>query len=137
ATAHSVAWYDMLTTMSHYGAARLAEAGRTREFQVRHRDYYRRLAARWAEDSFSPRQSDWYIRMRREHDNLRAALDFCLAEPGEAEAALEIAAPIWNFWFAGFLREGHRYLSRAIDAAPVQTPTRALGLWAGSYLAMF
>ncbi|TCO51886.1 putative ATPase [Kribbella antiqua] len=136
-TTHTVAWYDMLSTISEYGGMRLAEAGRTREFRLRHRDYYRSLAARWAEDSFSPRQSDWYLRLRREHDNLRAALDFCLSEPGEGAAALEIAAPIWNFWFAGFLREGHRYLSRAIDAAPEQTPTRALGLWAGSYLAMF
>ncbi|NIK60439.1 ATP-binding protein [Kribbella shirazensis] len=137
ATDHSVAWYDMLTTISQYGAMRLAEAGRTSEFRLRHRDYYRDLAAGWAEDSFGPRQADWYIRMRREHDNLRAALDFCLAEPGEGPVAVEIAAPIWNFWFAGFLREGHRYLSRAIAAAPEQTPARALGLWAGSYLAMF
>ncbi|MEU4601687.1 LuxR C-terminal-related transcriptional regulator [Kribbella sp. NPDC023972] len=137
ATDHSVAWYDMLTTISQYGGMRLAEAGRTREFRLRHRDYCRRLAAGWAEDSFGPRQADWFIRMRREHDNLRAALDFCLAEPGEGQAALEIAAPIWNFWFAGYLREGHRYLSRAIVAAPEQTPTRALGLWAGSYLSMF
>jgi predicted ATPase/DNA-binding CsgD family transcriptional regulator len=137
ATRHTVAWYDMLSTIGQYGGMRLAEAGRTREFQLRHRDYYRRLAARWAAESFGPRQSDWYIRLRREHDNLRAALDFCLAEPGEAPAALEIAAPIWNFWFAGYLREGHRYLSRALDAAPEQTPVRALGLWAGSYLAMF
>ncbi|GAA1117372.1 LuxR family transcriptional regulator [Kribbella jejuensis] len=137
ATSHTVAWYDMLSTISQYGGMRLAEAGRTREFQFRHRDYYRELAARWAAESFGPRQSDWYIQLRREHDNLRAALDFCLAEPGEAAAALEIAAPIWNFWFAGYLREGHRYLSRALDAAPEQTEVRALGLWAGSYLAMF
>ncbi|MEI8409557.1 MULTISPECIES: ATP-binding protein [unclassified Kribbella] len=137
ATDHSVAWYDMLTTISQYGAMRLAEAGRTREFRLRHRDYCRNLAAEWAEDSFGPRQADWYIRMRREHDNLRVALDFCLSEPGEGPAAVEIAAPIWNFWFAGFLREGHRYLTRAIEAAPEPTPARALGLWAGSYLAMF
>ncbi len=137
ATDHAVAWYDMLSTISQYGGMRLAEAGMTREFRLRHRDYYRTLAAGWAEDSFGPRQADWYIRMRREHDNLRVALDFCLAEPDEEPAALEIAAPLWNFWFAGFLREGHRYLSRAIDAAPEQTPARALGLWADSYLAMF
>jgi DNA-binding CsgD family transcriptional regulator len=137
ATDHSVAWYEMLTTISQYGGMRLAQSGRTREVWLRHRDHYRALATAWAEDSFGPRQADWYIRMRREHDNLRVALDFCLAEPGEGQAALEIAAPIWNFWFAGFLREGHRYLSRAIDAAPEQTPARALGLWAGSYLAMF
>ncbi len=137
ATAHTVAWYDMLTTISQYGGRRLAEAGRTREFKLRHRDYYRALAATWAEDSFGPGQADWFIRMRREHGNLRAALDFCLAEPGEGPAAVEIAAPLWNFWFAGFLREGHRYLTLAIDAAPEPTPARALGLWAGSYLAMF
>jgi len=137
ATTHPVAWYDMLGTICHYGGRQLAEDGRTREFRLRHRDYYRTLAARWEADSFSPRQADWFIRLRREHENLRVALDFCLAEPGEGAAALEIAAPIWNFWFAGFLREGLRYLSRAIDATPEQTPTRAKGIWAGAYLAMF
>jgi predicted ATPase/DNA-binding CsgD family transcriptional regulator len=137
ATDHTVAWYDILSTMCHYGGRRLADAGRTREFELRHRDYYRTLAARWEADCFSPRQADWYIRMRREHENLRVALDFCLSEPGEGPAALEIAAPLWNFWFAGFLREGHRYLSLAIDAAPEQTPTRAKGIWAGAYLSMF
>jgi predicted ATPase/DNA-binding CsgD family transcriptional regulator len=135
ATTHTVAWYDMLTTICQYGAVRLGD--RTREYQVRHRDHYRALADRWATDSFSPQQADWYIRMRREHDNLRTAIDFCLTEPDGGPAALQIGAPIWNFWIAGFLREGHRYLSRALDAAPEQTPTRALGLWAGSYLAMF
>jgi predicted ATPase/DNA-binding CsgD family transcriptional regulator len=135
ATTNTVAWYDMLTTICQYGAVRLGD--RTREYQVRHRDHYRALAARWATDTFGPRQADWYIRMRREHDNLRTAIDFCLTEPGGGPAALEIAAPIWNFWFAGLLREGHRYLSRALDAAPEQTPARAFGLWAGGYLAMF
>lgn len=137
ATDHAVAWYDMLTTISQYGGARLESAGRTREYRLRHRDHLRTLAAGWAAESFSPRQADWFIRMRRERDNLRVALGFCLAEPGEGPVALEIAAPLWNFWFAGCLREGHRYLTRAIEAAPEQTPQRALGLWAGSYLAMF
>ena len=71
------------------------------------------------------------------HGNLRAALEFCLAEPGEAAAALDIAAPIWNFWFAGFLREGYRYLIRALDLATEPTSGRAHALWAASYLAMF
>ncbi|MEU4389191.1 LuxR C-terminal-related transcriptional regulator [Kribbella sp. NPDC023855] len=136
-TDHTVAWYDMLGIISQYGVERLAAGGRARALRVRHRDYYRAMAAEWESDSFSPRQADWFIRLRREHDNVRAALDFCLAEPGEAPAALEIAAPIWNFWFAGFLREGHRYLVHALELAPEQTPARAKALWAGSYLAMF
>ena len=57
--------------------------------------------------------------------------------PGEAAAAFDIAAPIWNFWFAGFLREGYRYLIRALDLATEPTSGRAHGLWAASYLAMF
>ncbi|MGY4770257.1 ATP-binding protein [Kribbella sp. CWNU-51] len=134
-TPHSVAWYDMLTTISQYGAVRLGNG--TREYQLRHRDHYRNLAAQWATDIFGPRQADWYLRMRREHGNLRAALDFCLSEPDGGSAALEIAAPIWNFWFTGFPREGYHYLYRALDAAPQQTPIRALGLWAGGYNAMF
>jgi len=44
---------------------------------------------------------------------------------------------MWNFWFAGFLREGYRYLLRALDLAPEQTADRARALWAASYLAMF
>ncbi|WP_433021936.1 ATP-binding protein [Kribbella sp. CA-294648] len=136
-TDHTVAWYDMLGIISQYGVERLTAAGRARALRVRHRDYYRAMAAEWESDSFSPRQADWFIRLRREHDNFRAALDFCLTEPGEAPAALEIAAPVWNFWFAGFLREGHRYLVHALDLAPEPTPARAKALWAGSYLAMF
>lgn len=136
-TDHAVAWYDMLGVISQYGLDRLTEADRTRPLRVRHRDYYRAMAAAWESDSFSPRQADWFIRLRREHDNLRAALDFCLTESAEAPAALEIAAPIWNFWFAGFLREGHRYLVRALELAPEPTQARAKALWAGSYLAMF
>jgi predicted ATPase/DNA-binding CsgD family transcriptional regulator len=136
ATEHTTAWYTMLETIRQYGAVRLTPEA-THMLRVRHRDYYRTLASQYAAECFSPRQADWFIRLRREHGNLRTALDFCLTEPGEAAAALEIAAPIWNFWFAGLLREGHRYLERALDLATDQTPARATALWAASYLAMF
>ncbi|NUR94398.1 MAG: ATPase [Kribbellaceae bacterium] len=131
----AVAGYDMLLTISQYGATRLGD--RTRAYRLRHRDYYRMLTAQWATDSFGPRQADLFLRTRREHHNLRTAIDFCLTEPGEEPVALELAAPIWTFWFAGLLREGLRYLTRAIEAAPEPGPARALGLWAGCQLAMF
>ncbi|MER7249974.1 LuxR C-terminal-related transcriptional regulator [Kribbella sp. NPDC000426] len=135
ASAPVVSGYDMLTTISQFGATRLGD--QTRAYQLRHREYYRALTARWATDSFGPQQGDLFLRTRREHQNLRTAIDFCLAEPGEEPVALELAAPIWTFWFAGLLREGHRYLTRALDAAPRPTQSRALGLLAGCQLAMF
>jgi DNA-binding NarL/FixJ family response regulator len=134
---NTTAWYQMLETIRQYGAEHLAATEDVRTLRVRHREHYRSLARQYAAQSFSPQQADWFIRLRREQGNVRAALEFCLAESGEAAAALEIAASVWNFWFAGYLREGHRYLVRAVDLATEPTPTRAYGLWAASYLAMF
>ena len=137
ATEHLTAWYRMLESIRQYGAERLAAQDQVRALQVRHRDHYRSVAKRFEAEGFGPQQADWFIRLRRESGNLRAALEFCLSERGEAAAALDIAAPIWNFWFAGFLREGYRYLTRALDLAREPTSGRAHGLWAASYLAMF
>lgn len=136
ATEHTTAWYQMLETVREYGADRLAEDER-RALQVRHRDHYRALAQQYDTESFGPHQADWFIRLRREQGNVRAALEFCLTDRSEAAAAFDIAAPTWNFWFAGFLREGYRYLLQALDLATEPTRSRAYALWAASYLAMF
>jgi predicted ATPase/DNA-binding CsgD family transcriptional regulator len=137
ATEHTTAWYQILESIRQYGAERLTDEDEVRALRVRHRDHYRTLAYQFAAEGFGPRQADWFIRLRRESGNLRSAIEFCLAESGEAAAALEIAAPLWNFWFAGFLREGYRYLRRALELATEQTAVRAHGLFAASYLAMF
>ena len=137
ATEITTAWYQMLESIRQYGAERLTNQEQVRVLRARHRDYYQSLAKRFAAESFGPHQADWFIRLRRESGNIRAALDFCLAEKGEAAGAFEIAAPIWNFWFAGFLREGYRYLLRALELATEPTSGRAHALWAASYLAMF
>jgi predicted ATPase/DNA-binding CsgD family transcriptional regulator len=137
ATEHTTAWYQMLETVRQYGAAQLDGPDEQRRLRLRHRDHYCRLAAQYEAESFGPHQGDWFIRLRREHGNLRAALDFCFEDPGGAAAAFDIAAPIWNWWFAGFLREGYRYLLRSLELAPEQTHARARALWAASYLAMF
>jgi len=136
ATEQTTAWYQMLESIRQYGAERLTD-DQARALRVRHRDHYRSVANGFADEGFGPHQADWFMRLRRESGNLRAAIEFCLAEPGEAAGALEIAAPLWNFWFAGFLREGYRYLRRALELATERTAVRAHGLFAASYLAMF
>ncbi len=72
ATEQTTAWYQMLETVRQYGAARLDEDD-LRELQVRHRDHYRRLAKQFGLESFGPRQADWFIRLRREHGNIRCS----------------------------------------------------------------
>jgi len=134
---HTAARYQMLETIRQYGASRLPGLDSVNLVRTRHRNHYRGMAGRYAAECFGPEQAGWMIRLRREHENVRAALEFCLQEPGQAAAALDIAAPMWNFWFAGFLREGYRYMLQALRLAPEPTPSRAYGLWAASYLAMF
>ncbi len=135
ATSHTTAWYQMLETIRQYGEERVEE-DQKRALGVRHRDHYRSLAERYAAEGFGSHQADWYIRLRREHGNLRAALELALDDPADAAAVFDIAAPLWNFWFAGFLREGYHYLVRAIELATEPTRARAHGLWAASYLAL-
>ena len=134
-TEHGPSWYRMLETIRQYGVLRLSPE-QSHDSRVRHRDHYRTLAQAFAAEFFTSHQADWYLRLRREHGNFRAALDFCLSQPGEAAAALDIAAPLWPWWHAGHLREGYRYLLRGLDLATEPTRSRGYGLFATSNLAI-
>jgi predicted ATPase/DNA-binding CsgD family transcriptional regulator len=135
ATDHTNAWYEMLEIVRQYGAARLDDA-QAHALRAQHRDHYRALAQRFGAESFGPHQADWFTRLRHEHGNIRAALEFCLESADQAPAALDIAAPLWFFWFTGSQREGLQYLVRALELATEPTPRRATALWAAGYLAM-
>jgi predicted ATPase/DNA-binding CsgD family transcriptional regulator len=132
---HGASWYRMLETIREYGARRLSSA-QAEAIRLRHRGHYRSLANRFAAEYFTSHQAEWYLRLRREHGNIRAAIEFCLGHPGEADAALDIAAPLWPWWHAGHLREGLQYLVRALDLAPGPTRSRGYGLFAASNLAI-
>jgi len=57
----------------------------------------------------------WLGRIEREHDNLRAAFDFC-AGSGRIAEALRLAGALWRFWqFRGHLREGLQRVRRVLD----------------------
>jgi len=128
-------WYQMLEMIREYGARRLSPA-QADAIRLRHREHYRTLANRFATEFFTSHQAEWFLRLRREHGNIRAALEFCLGGPEEAAAALDIAAPLWPWWHAGHLHEGSRYLLRALELAPAPTPSRGFGLFAASNLAI-
>ncbi|KWW99080.1 Protein kinase [Carbonactinospora thermoautotrophica] len=129
--------YELLETIRQYGYERLREQGEHTTYQRRHRDRYARLAARFMAEFFGPGQLAWFTRLRQEHANLRAALDFCLTEPGEAEVALRIAVDLRVYWHAtGFLSEGRSWLDRALALAPGVTPARVRALWVDGWLTL-
>jgi tetratricopeptide (TPR) repeat protein len=71
-------------------------------------------------------QVSWLIRLEREHDNLRAALNAALAD-GEVWQVLRMAGALWRFWRAhGHASEGRRWLDTALahGTAKVADSTR-------------
>jgi predicted ATPase/class 3 adenylate cyclase len=110
--------YRQLETIREYARDQLIESGEAPEALRRHRDWYLALVGRAAPAFFSGVESvSWIERLEREHDNLRAALQWSLDESGEADVALQLAVGLWRFWeIRGHLGEGRRWLEAVLGA---------------------
>ncbi|WP_441247272.1 ATP-binding protein [Kitasatospora sp. McL0602] len=128
--------FRLLDTLRDYGAQWLRATGEEYRMRARHRDWYLGFAT-WGEvEWFGPRQAETAERTRLAHTNLRAALEYCLAEPGEEQLALQLAGTLWYFWVgSGHLGEGRHWLDRALALAPEPTRARAKALWVTGYMA--
>jgi predicted ATPase/DNA-binding NarL/FixJ family response regulator len=122
--------YRLLETIREYGLDRLAEAERAR-LRRRHRDWYLRLAERLDAEWFGGAQPWWSATMHAEYPNLRNALRWSFATPGETVAGVRLATALRCHWVAGgSLVEGRYWLRQAVEAYREPTPDRALALWA-------
>ncbi|MEU7891928.1 LuxR C-terminal-related transcriptional regulator [Nonomuraea sp. NPDC049152] len=129
--------FRLLETIRQYGRDRLRESGMEEKLRRRHRDWYQDLVLRAQHGWFGPDQVDWYARLRTEHDNLRTALDFCLAVQGEAESGLIIAAALRYYWIASDSPyEGRIWFNRLLAADGRATPVRARALCVKARLAV-
>jgi hypothetical protein len=127
----------MLEAIREYGQQRLAGCGQETLLRARHRDYCERLARQAEAQWLGPGQVKRFVRLQREHANLRAALDFCVNEPGEARVGLEMAAALWPYWLlSGSLAEGRRWLDEVVALRPEPTSARAKALWVSGWLAL-
>ena len=124
----------ILDTIRDYGAFWLRHLEEEQELRRRHRDVYLELARQGNAAWLGSQQFAWYDRMIAEHDNLRAAVDFALADP-EDGAALELTSALWFFWYTyGFAKEGQHYLERALTADASPGPARTKALWASGFM---
>ncbi len=123
--------FSMLETLREYGLGRLGEAGEREEALRAHAEEMLALAERAAPHlPAGPEQGRWLQRLRRSHDDLRAALAWMEAR-GEAELGLRLATALWRFWAAsGHLVEGAEQLERLLrlPAASKATAGRAAAL---------
>ncbi len=131
--------YRMLETIRQYATERLQDRGEAAQIRSHHRDHYLALAETAARTMLGPAQRYWQERLRREHENLRAALEWSLADPDSGDAALRLAGALDYFWLMGsHLREGRDWTARALAAPTPTTPlVRAQALEGAMYFAFF
>jgi predicted ATPase/class 3 adenylate cyclase len=109
----------MLETIREYGLECLRESGEMEATQKAHADYYLTLAEEAETELRGAQSALWLERLEREHDNLRAVMQWVL-EPGRQkeqrlEMALRLGAVLGGFWFArGPLHEGQVFLERTL-----------------------
>src|SRR5579859_348026 len=130
-------WW-MLWSIREYAQEQTAAVGETERIQAQHAAYYLALAEAAEPHLRSPQRELWLARLDREHDNLRAALTWCLAAPERAETGLRLAGALHWFWyFRGYLTEGREWLEKALERAGMvrQTAAGARALAAAGRLA--
>jgi len=127
--------YRLLDTIREFGLTKVRGQGNERRLRLRHRAWYAALAAR--QEAFGPGRAAWIAALDADHENLRAALRFCLSEPGEAAAGARMACDLWRYWEThGHLTEGRRILAALLDGLDQACPARLRALWVAGYLAM-
>lgn len=110
--------FRLLETVRDYARGRLVEADEGATTLRRHRDWYLALVDEASTAFFhGPEPVEWLRRLDREHDDLRAALEWCLDQPGEGRSGLRIAAGLWRYWeIRGHITEGRGWLERMLQA---------------------
>ena len=119
--------YEIHELLRQYGDEKLAESAEADTIHQRHLEYHLALAEHSREAISGQRQAYWLHCLGVESDNLRAALDWCLAS-GNVQTGLRLAVCLRSFWVQRCLREGRDWLKRLLAAAPQPTLERATGL---------
>ncbi len=113
----------MLETIREYGLEALEVSGEMEATRQAHALYYLQLSEQAEPDLRGPQQAELLERLEREHDNLRASMQWSL-ESGKAGHSMETALrlggtlTLLRLWMVrGPLSEGRSFLKRALASS--------------------
>jgi predicted ATPase/DNA-binding SARP family transcriptional activator len=116
--------FFMLETIREYAHDRLAASGESQEVARRHAEWVAALVAEAQPRLYGPDHVAWARRLDREHDNLRAALDFAHVACDHG-LQLRILAACWYYWYVRVnYAEAESRLEAALPTAPPNSPLR-------------
>ncbi len=115
----------MLETVRQYALEQLATSGELGDTQLRHAEYCVDLAEAAERELVGPNQVQWFDRLEHEHDNLRAALRWCI-DNRALDLGARLGGSLWQFWSTrGHPREGRTWLSELRILVGSQSRTAA------------
>jgi len=128
-TRRGQARFRLLETIREYALDRLRDGGGWAQAHDRHAAYFLALAQPAADELQDPGQLAWLDRLDTEHDNLAAAMTWCV-DQDQLERPLHVMWVTWRFWwmhghFAELARFGEVILAKSENLPPQQ---RALSL---------
>lgn len=127
--------FSMLETIRAYALERLSASEERTATYGHHLWLFLGLAEAAEPQIQGPDQAAWLDHLAREHDNLRAALQWAL-DSGETDAALRLAAALGEFWWPrGHVKEGRRWLAKVLEQGKERSTTRAKALYRAGELA--
>ncbi len=107
--------FRMLETLREYATEQL-QAEEAASLARQHAEFYLSLAEEADPQLLGTEQAVWLERLEWEHENLRAALAWCLSAGGDKALGLRLACSLWRFWFVrGYLLEGRSWLENALE----------------------
>lgn len=130
--------YRMLEPIRQYALEKLQESAEEDAARRRHAEYFLGLAQEAEPELLGEQQEEWFRRLEREQDNVRAALGWAFSR-GESELGLRLAVALYEYWFIhAHLSEGQEWLERGLSASGTATAsTRARALNEAGWMAWF
>ena len=125
----------MLETIRTYALEQLSASEERAATQRRHLLLFLALVEAAEPEIQGPDQAAWLDQLAREHDNLRAALQWALDNQA-TDAALRLAAALGEFWWPrGYVKEGQHWLAKALEHGVSATAAYAKALYRAGELA--
>lgn len=116
--------YRMLETIRQFALEELYRSGESEELHKRHCDWFICLAEEAGPNLYKSMGQIWFEKLKNDHDNLRAALEWSLGEGSNTEGGLRLLNAVTElYWYTlGSPGEAYHWLEQGFNAITGNTP---------------
>jgi predicted ATPase/DNA-binding NarL/FixJ family response regulator len=129
--------FRLLYALREYGQERLLASPDHDRVRQRHREWYARMIERFALGWLGGDQVAWVDKLRKEQDNIRAALHAAAVSQNDATGVLRMVTNLGRYWgVRGLYTEARHWLDVVLARVPRETPERVSALRVNAWLAV-